>query len=115
MRMAAVLLGVGLMAATGCMHLKGVVEEAPGRPATTAVLSVGRPGSVSGAFEHRVDDKGRFDFWIFTVDEHRVYLFDQAGDPQITLRRVDRSEFSNQMQLTIPSGVRRGDLIHEKQ
>jgi len=106
------LLGVVWMAATGCMHLKGVVEEAPGRPAATAALSVGRPGGISATTEHRVDAKGRFDFWIFALDENRVYLFDLEGDPQTTMRRVDRSEFSDQMFLTIPSGLHRGDLIH---
>jgi len=98
---------------TACTQLKGIVEESPGRPATTAALSIGRPGGISGATIHRVDAKGRFDFWIFTIDEHNVWLFDQSGDPQTTLRRIDRSEFGNQMYLTIPSGIRRGDLIHE--
>ena len=114
MRIAAVIvLGIVLMTQASCMHLRGVVEEAPGRPATTAALSIGRPGGISTVTEYHVDTKGRFDFWISALDEHRVYLFDLEGDPQTTMRRVDRSEFSDQMLLTIPSGHRRGNLINE--
>jgi len=114
MRTASIFLIIASLTLPACTQLKGIVEESPGRPAITAALSVGRPGGISGATIHRVDAKGRFDFWIFTIDEHKIYLFDQTGDPQTTLRRIDRSEFGGQMYLTIPSGIRRGDLIHEK-
>jgi len=102
-----------LLTASGCMHLKGIVEEAPDRPATTAALSVGRPGGITDVTVHHVNAQGRFDFWIFTIDEHRVFLFDTEGELQTSMRRIDRSEFGNQMRLTLPSG-RSGNLIHER-
>ena len=97
--LAAVLLMVG-----GCTHLKGVVEEAPGKPSRTAVFSVGRPEGVAVYSTHRVDSAGRFDFMIPAVDENNVYLYDERGDPSSTMRRVDRKEMGDHMQLMVPAG-----------
>ena len=107
MRMIAAIVAAGLMALTGgCMHLRGVVEEAPGRPSTTAILSVGRPEGVAVYSTHRVDAKGQFDFSMSMIDENNLYIYDGRGDPSSTLRRVDRSEMGLNMKLLVPPGRR---------
>jgi hypothetical protein len=100
-----------LLTAGGCTHLKGVVEEAPGRPSRTAVFSVGRPDGVAVYSMHRVDSAGRFDFMIPAADENSVYLYDERGDPQTTMRRVDRKEMGDHMQMTVPAGHSGSDMM----
>ena len=83
----------------GCTHLKGVVVSEPGqRPHPNAVLSVGKPGGFVATESHPVDKKGEFDFYLMPTDENRVYLYD-AANPDATMRRLDRSEFSEKMKL----------------
>ena len=98
------------MLATACMHLRGVVEEAPGRPSKTAVVSVGRPGGVASFTRHSVDSHGQFDFWLNPLDESDVYVYDSRGDPNITLRRINRTEFGESMRVFVPPGARDTDM-----
>jgi hypothetical protein len=92
------------LAAAGCMHLKGVVmEDLPGkggsRPMKTAALSIGRPNSLAVYGTYRVDDQGRFDFYIGPTDYTNVFLYDGAADPELTMRRLYESEMSDHMVL----------------
>ena len=90
------------LALAGCTHLKGVVVEDPsGRPAKNAVLSIGRPGGISVYDQHHVDAHGAFDFYVGPTDENNIYLFDSAGNTELTLRHVDSYEISQNMKLHI--------------
>ena len=84
----------------GCAHLKGVVLEDPTqRPSSTAVLSVGRPTGIAVFDTHRVDQNGRFDFYIGPTDDNNVYLYDGATSPELTMRRVEPFEQGEKMVL----------------
>jgi hypothetical protein len=106
-----ILLAGVLLAAGGCTHLKGTVEEGPGKPSRTAIFSVGRPGGVAVYSTHRVDAGGRFDFMIPAVDEDNVYLYDGRGDPQSTMRRVDPSEMGDHMEMMVPAGHSSNEMV----
>jgi hypothetical protein len=110
-KLAATLLIALSALAPACMHVAGIVEEYPGRPSTSAVLAVGRPGGIGVSTTHRVDSKGKFDFYMSAVDENDLYVYDSHGDPQHTMRRVDRKEISDHMKLIVPSGQGRTDLF----
>jgi hypothetical protein len=82
-----------------CTHLSGVVEQSPGRPLTTAVFTVGRPDGVGEYARYPVDSRGHFDFSIFLTDEQHLYLFDNAGDPRMTMRRIEPIEMRKDMHI----------------
>jgi hypothetical protein len=82
-----------------CTHISGVVEQAPGRPLTTAVFSVGRPDGIAMYEQHHVDSRGHFDFYVIPTDEQHLYLYDSAGDPRATLRRIDPMEMRKGMHI----------------
>ena len=88
--------------ATGCAHLKGVVvDEGGARPVPTAVLTVGRPDGI-GVFEsHKVDQYGKFDFKISTLDVHDVYVYDSATGPAASIHLAE-SEFGEKMKIRLP-------------
>ena len=93
------MLGVmGLLVLAGCSHVKGqVLAEGTKRPVVDAEFTVGHPSGV-GVFErHRVDQSGRFDFYISPTDDSHLYLWDGKGDPETAVRRIDRSEISDHM------------------
>ena len=87
---------------TGCLHVKGIVIEEPGgKPLTTARFSIGRPGSMGITADYGVDSHGRFDFFIPPLDENRVFVYDSAGAPEMTMRRFETWEFSEHMTVTL--------------
>jgi hypothetical protein len=78
----------------------------------TARLTIGRPDGIGVFAQHDVDAEGRFDFYISPTDENALYVFDNAGSPQMTMRRIDRMELGENMKLhlrkptsDIPTGV----------
>ena len=75
-----------------------MVSDPGERPHPTAVLTAGRPGGISPAETHAVDNKGAFDFYFSSIEESNVYVYD-AVNPDATMRRVDRSELSEKMKL----------------
>ncbi len=84
----------------GCTHLKGIVlVESTQRPARTAVLSIGRPTGIAVFATHHVDANGAFDFYIGPTDENHVYIYDDSGSPELTMRRIDPLEMSVNMTL----------------
>ena len=90
----------------GCMHLKGVVyeEQAGGRgarPMRTAALSIGRPTGIAVYATHHVDENGNFDFYIGPTDQDNVFLYDGAGDPELTMHRLDPIQLSDHMVLRL--------------
>jgi hypothetical protein len=92
------------LAATGCMHLKGVVlEDLPGtggtRPMRSAALSIGRPNGLAVYGTYHVDDQGRFDFFIGPTDYNEIFLYDAAADPELTMHRLDQSQLNDHMVL----------------
>ena len=98
------LLSILLLGLTGCMHLKGVVYEdlpnnAGSRPMKTATLSIGRPTGIAVYGKTRVNDKGEFDFFIGPTDYNQIFLYDGAGDPEMTMRRLDENQLSDHMVL----------------
>jgi hypothetical protein len=93
-----------------CTHLSGVVEQAPGRPLTTAVFSVGRPDGVGMYEQHHVDSQGRFDFSIISSDEQHLYLYDSAGDPRATMRRIEPVEMRKGMHIMMRGFTPSDDL-----
>jgi len=88
---------VGLVA--GCTHVSGVVEQAPGVPLTTAVLSAGRPDGIAVYATYHVDSRGRFDIHLFPTDESALYVYDGAADPRLTLRRIDERDLRPDMKI----------------
>lgn len=105
--LAGALVAAGLCGMAGCAHLKGVVIEDPsGRPMRTAVFTVGRPNGIAILDRHTVDGRGAFDFSLFPTDENDLYLYDGAGDPELTMRRVDASEMSDHMRLFLRAAPR---------
>jgi hypothetical protein len=92
---------VAAIALCGCTHLKGVVvDAASGRPARTAVLSVGRPDGIAIYAVHPVDSNGKFDFQLGPTDEDNLYLYDSTA-PALTERKIDRTEFGQNMKLKL--------------
>src|SRR6476620_3154709 len=88
-----------------CTHVSGVVEQAPGRPLTTAVFTIGRPDGIAKYATHHVDARGRFDFSIIPTDESHLYLHDGAGDPRLTMRRIEAIELRKDMHIMLrPAG-----------
>ena len=106
MLVAAALLFVG-----GCMRVKGVVEEAPGRPSQHAIFSVGRPDGIAIYATHHVNAKGEFDFKMSMTDENDLYVYDGRGDPVTTLRRINQGEISTHMKLLVPRGRMDSDMM----
>jgi hypothetical protein len=97
MRYALLLLALVLGA---CTHLKGVVLEEPsGRPARTAVFSVGNPIGIAVYGQHSVDRNGEFDFYVGPTDDNIIYLFDGSAPPEMTMRRLAPYELGEKMQL----------------
>jgi hypothetical protein len=97
---------IGLMlfglAAGGCAHLKGVVvDEAGGRPIPTAVLTLGRPDGIGVLESHNVDERGRFDFRISTLDLNKVYVYDSAAGPEASIH-LRESELGEKMRVRLP-------------
>jgi hypothetical protein len=90
----------------GCTHVKGVVLEEPSlRPSTTAVISVGRPTGIAVFDSHRVDAFGRFDFYLGPTDENNLYVYDGRSSPELTMRRIETYEISENMKLHLrPAG-----------
>lgn len=100
-RSASLLAALLLPMLPACSHIKGVVVDERNRPVASAILSIGRPGSI-GVFEpHKVDARGRFDFQVSPLDSTNVFLYDGAGDPQATLRQIDQNDLSDHMQLLL--------------
>jgi|GEM_PF-3249018 len=85
-----------------CTRLKGVVLDERGRAHPSAAFSVGRPDGLGARSVHPADAKGRFDFSVMPIDENNVYIYDRAGNPAMTARRVDRFEFSDNMKVRLP-------------
>jgi hypothetical protein len=83
----------------GCNHIQGVVLDERQRPLETAVFSVGRPDAIATYGTHKVDARGRFNFQLSAIDETNLYLYDGAGDPQATLRHIERNEMSDHMRI----------------
>jgi hypothetical protein len=97
-----VLMSLPLLVFAGCTHLHGVVLSDPSnRPLTTAKFSIGRPDGVAVFGTYGVDSNGVFDFYVAEPDLTNVYLYDAAGPPQATLRRIDQTEMSDKMKLKI--------------
>ena len=105
-----ILLSPALLLFAACTHLQGVVEQAPGRPSSTAIFSVGRPDGIAVFDQHRVNVRGHFDFYVLPIDESNLYLYDGAADPRLTLRRIDASEMSTHMHLDLPAANPNADL-----
>jgi len=94
------LLCLVLAALTGCAHLKGVVTEpSSDRPMRSAVFTIGRPNGIAVYERHTVKADGSFDFYVLPTDEEELFLFDGLADPDLTMRRVSPSEFSEKMRL----------------
>ena len=91
-----------LLILPGCTHLAGTVHDAASRqPFAGAAITIGHPAGL-GVFEsHLTDARGRFDFYVFPTDENHLYLADPHGD-MTNARRLDRSELSDHMNLTLP-------------
>lgn len=97
MRYALLLLALAFGA---CTHLKGVVLEDPsGRPARTAVFSVGNPNGIAVYDRHSVNRNGEFDFYIGPTDENMIYLYDGSAPPEMSMRRLAPYELGEKMQL----------------
>src|SRR5690349_17366967 len=84
-----------------CTHISGVVEQSPGRPLPSAVISVGRPDGVAVFEKHPVDSRGHFDFYLMPTDESAVYVYDSGGDPRLTLRRLEEIELRQGMHIML--------------
>jgi len=98
------LLPILLLAA--CTHVKGVVLQDPSqRPMTTAIISIGRPNGIAVYDQHKVDDHGRFDFYVGPTDEENLYIFDGASRPEMTMRRIQSYEISEKMELHLRSAI----------
>ncbi len=94
------LLMLPMLMLVGCTHIKGVVLQDPTqRPMTTAVISVGRPTGIAVYDQHKVDDHGRFDFYIGPTDEENLYIYDGASRPEMTMRRIQSYELGEKMEL----------------
>jgi hypothetical protein len=94
-------LGLFMTLLPACTHVAGIVEQGPGQPMSTAVLSVGRPGGIGVSTPHKVDPRGHFDFYLAPTDESDLYLYDGAGDPKLTLQHIDEREIGTHMQLQL--------------
>src|SRR4051812_18001675 len=88
-----------------CTHISGVVEQAPGRPMTTAVFTVGRPDGIAKYAEHHVDSRGHFDFYLVPTDESHLYVHDGSADPRLTLRRIEALELRQNMRVMLRPAV----------
>jgi hypothetical protein len=92
--------GLGLVGGVGgCTHVSGMVEQAPGVPLRTAVLSAGRPDGIAVYATYHVNSQGRFDFDLFPTDESALYVYDGAADPRLTLRRIDERDIRPNMKI----------------
>src|SRR4051812_32529452 len=79
----------------GCIHLKGdVLTDPTNRPLTTAKLSIGRPDGIGVFATYDVNRQGQFDFYISPTDLNAVYVYDSTAMPELTMRRLDRSEIN---------------------
>lgn len=77
---------------SACTHFSGqVVDDRTHKPIPTAVIAVGRPDGLGSFEKHRVDKDGKFDIQIISSDESYIYVWDDAGDPRMTLQHIDRN------------------------
>jgi len=89
-----------LLLFSGCTHLKGVVVHDPsGQPASSAVLTIGRPDGIAVFDSHSVNERGEFDFLISSMDATNVFFYDSATDPVLTTQHVDRNMLGEKMKL----------------
>jgi hypothetical protein len=86
-----------------CTHVRGiVVDEGTGRPRPSAVFTVGRPDGIAIYQRNPVDKNGRFDFYISPTDESSLYVYDSSWGAASTMRRIDRTEITEQMRVEMP-------------
>jgi hypothetical protein len=94
-----------------CTHISGVVEQAPGQPLQSAVISVGRPDGIAVYSKHQVDSRGRFDIQLAPTDETNVYVYDGAGDPRMTMRRLEPIELKKNMRIMVRPAMPNSELM----
>ena len=104
-RVIGLLLLMGL-ALPACTHVKGiVVDDRPGRPHPDAVFTVGNPDGIGVLQRNHADRNGRFDFYISPTDESLLYVYDSTQGASNTMRRIDHTEISDHMRVTLPRTI----------
>ena len=99
-RGAMIILAASALVLAGCMRLKGVVvDEASGKPFTSAVFTIGRPGGIAVFARHPVDSRGNFDFRIGPGEETNLYIYDSVGDPTLSIRKLQQFELGQNMRI----------------
>ena len=86
-----------------CTHVAGIATwQGTSLPASGAELSVGPPGSTFTEHFYPVNAKGKFNFWISSLDTDNIWVWSRKGHANLESVQLDPSQISDHMVIQVP-------------